>query len=310
MTYYLAVDLGRSKLPDKSDRFIKIDIASLQGLTQKEVSSLPSIIDFTSKYDSESDMMEDLIIKGCVDFKYYDKHFTICYKSPKKEHGINEWTRCGKKNKNQSAVLFKNEAELFDVGSFVAELSSKLVNPSQDFKYVEATPEEIMNIALLTMLCQEILQNDFYKYDNAAPEAEAVLHYLNDIKNYNYINTKYIHMALDQLVCHIAYKYDKFDTEKIYPLKDKNGSRVTKDRHLLEIVLFYVYCCREMQSRLDEKSKQEATASQSQTYETIELKENTFITAEEKPLIRQRKKENNNDEYEQLSLFDLLDKKE
>jgi len=253
MTYYLAVDLGKAKRADKSDRYEIIDLSKHLDKPLKEISSLKAINDFTSNFASESDLMFYLIYQGLVIPEHCNKHFTICYKSPSKENKPGIWTRCGKKCKDQSSVLFENEAGLFTESAFINELSSIAINPRDDFDYKLSTINEQINLSLLEMLSNEIIKNDFYKFDGIDEEAYAIRNYVKEIKEHNFVNPKYYYKIVNDLVNHITYKYSKFDVEKLYPLKNKKGYYYRNDRHLFELIMFYVYCKRELNQMINKK---------------------------------------------------------
>ena len=286
MNYFLAVDKTRAKQPDKSDRYFIVDSGLLDGVQRN---SIESITAFTSKFSCENDLMIYLIQNNIVPKELLGKHFTICYKSPKDK----KWTRCGTKVKDQSSVLFGEDAQLLDPGYFISSLLSLGLNPRMTIDYQNCDAQTSMKIALLSMLVRELQTNEMYKYHYINSEVAGLNNYLETIKKFNYIDDKYFYQNINDLICGIYYKYSKFDYDKKSPLTNKKNQRYTNVRHLFELALFFSYCKHELEAQAMELSQIKVDQ---QTGEVLE---------EEKPLTRARVKENSQ-EYEQMSIFDII----
>lgn len=285
MNYFLAVDKTKSKNPDKSDRYFIVDSSLIDGVNRN---SIESITEFTAKFKNENALMVYLINNGIVPKELLGKHFTICYKSPKDK----KWTRCGIKIKDQSSILFGEDAQLLDPGYFIACLLSLGLDPNMKFDYKTCDAETSMKIALLSMITRELQTNEMYKYHYIQGDVDGLNRYLETIKRYNYVDNKYFYKYVNDIICGIYYKYSKFDYEKTHPLTNKQNKRYTNVRHLFELALFYSYCRHELEAQTRQLSQ-------------MKIDQSTGEVLEEAPLVRKRVLEEPK-EYEQLSIFDLL----
>ena len=75
-----------------------------------------------------------------------------------------------------------------------------------------------------------------------------------DIKN-GYVNNKYYFKYVSLLVEHLSFRYDKFDTDKVKPLKNKDGVTYLNKRHLYEFVIYLVHLEREFNKSLENKKQ-------------------------------------------------------
>ena len=57
------------------------------------------------------------------------------------------------------------------------------------------------------------------------------------------------------LVEHLSFRYDKFDTDKVKPLKNKDGVTYLNKRHLYEFVIYLVHLEREFNKSLESKKQ-------------------------------------------------------
>lgn len=288
MNYFLAIDKTRSKEADKSDRYFIVDLSLLDS---NQRNSIESITEFTKNFKSEQELMFYLISHNIVPRELLGKHFTICYKSPK-DH---KWTRCGYKIKDQSSVLFDQDANLLDPGYFFEQLISLGIAPDIHFNYETCDANDAMKINLLSMLVRELQTNEMYKYHYIANEVNSLNQYLLTIKNDNYVDNKYFSQNINDIVCGIYYKYSKFDYDKMQPLTNKQNKRYTNVRHLFELAIFFSYCKHQLESqtKLLSQAKIDKTTGE-------------ILMPEEKQLVR--KKSLNKAEVEgQLSFFDIID---
>lgn len=283
MNYFLAIDKTKSKQADKSDRYFIVDFSKLDGIKRN---SIETITQFTSGFNNEMELMIFLLTNNVIPKELIGKHFTICYKSPK-DH---KWTRCGRKIKDQSSVLFGEDAKLLDPGYFISSLLSLGLNPKMAFDFQTCDPITSMKVSLLSMLVNELQTNEMYKYDFIHSELAGLNNYIGTIKRYSYVDDKYFYKYINDLIAGIYYKYSKFDFDKKTPLTNKQNKRYTNVRHLFEIALFYSYCKNELEKQVKELSQMKVDT---QTGEVLE----------EKPKTLQRTK---TEEYEQLSIFDFM----
>ena len=283
MNYFLAIDKTRSKELDKSDRYFIVDTNLIDGINRN---SIESINEFTSKFKNERALMTYLIVNNIVPKELLGKHFTICYKSPKDK----KWTRCGFKIKDQSSVLFGDDAQLLDPGHFISTLLSLGLNPNMPINYQTCDAETSMKIGLLSMIVRELQTNEMYKYHYIHGDVADLNHYLETIKKYNYIDNKYFYKNIHDIICGIYYKYSKFDYDKKSPLTNKQNKPYTNIRHLFELALFFNYCKKELEA-------------QTKVLGQIKVDNSTGEVLEEQPLVRKKVKEEPTQEYEQLSFF-------
>lgn len=287
MNYFLAIDKTRAKSADKSDRYYIIDLSLIDGVKRN---SIESITEFTSKFKNETELIQYLIQNCLLPSELLGKHFTICYKSPKDQ----KWTRCGVKVKDQSSVLFGQDAHLLDPGYFIAELLSLGLDPNKRFDYKNCDASDSMKVGLLSMVVRELQTNEMYKYHYIYGDVQGLHDYLEKIKNYNYVEPKYFGENINDIICGIYYKYSKFDYDKRYPLTNKKNERYTNVRHLFELALFFNYCKCEL-------DKQARALSQMKIDKTT----GEVLEESQTPMTRTRKKAEP-ETYEQLTLFDLI----
>ena len=57
------------------------------------------------------------------------------------------------------------------------------------------------------------------------------------------------------LVEHLSFRYDKFDIDKVKPLKNKDGVTYLNKRHLYEFVIYLVHLEREFNKSLENKKQ-------------------------------------------------------
>lgn len=247
MKYFLALDQKRSKLEDKSDRYKIIDLEKITGI---KINSIDGISNYTGLYENETKLYEFLVINGYLNKEDITKHFCICYKSPKKNGTDGKWTKCGKTINGQSDVLFMNENKIFNPIALSTYLLDMQINDITFKGYDNLKENEKVNLAILKMMAKEILTNNFYKYDDLNESAYGLLNYVNNIKNYNYVDNKYYYRYISLLVEHLSYKYNKFDVDKISPLKNKDGALYINKRHLFELVIFITHIQREFNKKV------------------------------------------------------------
>ena len=251
MKYYLALDQKRSKNENKSDRYKIIDLESMLNF---KLDSIDGITNFTGRFVSETNLFAYLAEYNLIDAKDTSKHFCICYKSPKRNGIEGKWNKCGKTMQGQSDVLFKNEAILFNPPSLISHLLGMQINNMTFTSYENLSNQEKINLSILQMISKELLTNDFYKYDDVSESAYGLLNYVSDIKN-GYVNNKYFFKYVSLLVEHLSFKYDKFDTDKVKPLKNKDGVTYLNKRHLYEFVIYLVHLEREFNKSLENKKQ-------------------------------------------------------
>lgn len=251
MKYYLAIDQTRSTNEDKSDRYKTIKLESILNF---KLDSIDGITNFTGRFENEANLFAYLAKFNLVDAKDASKHFCICYKSPKRNGIDGKWNKCGKRVQGQSDILFKDEAILFNPPSLINHLLSMQINNMTFTSYDNLNENEKINLSILQMISKELLTNDFYKYDDIYESAYGLLNYVKDIKN-GYVNNKYYFKYVSLLVEHLSFRYDKFDTDKVKPLKNKDGVTYLNKRHLYEFVIYLVHIEREFNKSLENKKQ-------------------------------------------------------
>lgn len=282
MNYYLAIDLKKSQdnESNKKDRYKIID---LNKITNQKTNSIKDITNFTSKFNSASSLFNYLISNNYLDNSYLDKNFVICYQKPKKNGIENNWTKCGKTITKTDEILYKNENNLLSPSLFINELLNYQINNMSFENYQSMTDEEKLKVSTLILIAKELLTNDFYKYDDLSQSAYGILNYALNIRNNNIVDNKRFYMYINSLIEHLSYKYDRFDVDKAYPLKNKKGQTIINYRHLYEFSIFYIQIKRWYNSILNSKS----------------INFPTNITE----LKKARKKNDSNEVMEQLTFF-------
>lgn len=246
MKYYLALDQKRSKLNDKSDRFKIIDLEKITGI---KINSIDGILNFTSTFSNQNKLFEFLVKNNYLNLEDISKNFCICYKSPKKNDIPGKWTKCGKSLKGHSDVLFGSDNKLCNPSILLNHLLGMQINNLNFSTYDSLNVNDKINVNTLILIAKELINNEFYKYDDVLESAYGLLNYANNIKNNNFVDNKYYYKYVALLVEHLSFKYDKFDIDKVNPLKNKEGVTYIKRRHIFEFVLFLVHIENELMKK-------------------------------------------------------------
>ena len=238
MKYYLALDQKRSKIEDKSDRFKIIDLEKITGI---KINSIDGILNFTSTFANQNKLFEFLIKNNYLNIEDTSKNFCICYKSPKKNNIPGKWTKCGKSIRGQSDVLFGPDSNLCNPSILLNHLLDMQINDQTFTSYDNLKLQQKIYVNTIILFSKELINNDFYKYDDVLESAYGLLNYANNIKNNIVVDNKYFYKYVALLVEHLSFKYDKFDVNKVNPLKNKKGITYVNRRHIFEFVLYLVH---------------------------------------------------------------------
>ena len=163
MKYYLAIDKGRSQIPngDNSDRYFKINIGSLAGTDS--FSTINQTINFTGQFKNYSELFIKLYQNNLITEDLIGKPFTICYYSESRK----KWDHLGTHNQaltSENNIFFKNEMELVTPPS--DEKLKETYKELKEQKYVTSDEKVAIKFNLTKeILYQELFIPRFFDYD-------------------------------------------------------------------------------------------------------------------------------------------------